>query len=136
MENFEVIEYEIWRKGLPLTLRNALGPSDMANMFTEDEKRKAAISSDVIGSINITNGTRSTQKKILLKSNWFTEEYYTIHDDGECLIIKKCYMHIPKNAHKMTKCKHISIEHSEISNGEYYFDVELSTEDDAHIYYR
>jgi len=33
MKRLDIIEYEIWRKSLPMTLRNALAPSDMANMF-------------------------------------------------------------------------------------------------------
>ena len=39
MTKVEIIEYEIWRKTLPMTLRNALAPSDLANMFNEDQKQ-------------------------------------------------------------------------------------------------
>lgn len=90
----------------------------------------------VSGSITVYNGIRITQKHIAISKEWATEEYYTIEDDGECLIIKKCYMEIPKTAHKLRANKHISIEHSEIQNGEYVFDPDESSEDEVVIYYR
>ena len=36
MTKEEIIEYEIWRKTLPMTIRKALGPSDMASLFIEN----------------------------------------------------------------------------------------------------
>ena len=35
----------------------------------------------VSGSITVSNGCQPTQKQIHSTSNWFTEEYYTLHDD-------------------------------------------------------
>ena len=35
MTKLEIIEYEIWRKTLSMTLRNALAPSDLANMYSK-----------------------------------------------------------------------------------------------------
>ena len=91
---------------------------------------------NVSGSINVTNGCRQTQKKIHISLDWATEEYYTTNDDGECLVITKCYMDIPKSAKKIDKSSHIAIEHSEIQNGRYFFDEKESTEDEVVIYYR
>ena len=90
----------------------------------------------VSGSITVYDGIRGTQKHIAISKEWATEKYYTIEDDGECLIIKKCYVEIPKTAHKLRANKHISIEHSEIQNGEYVFDVDESNKDEVVVYYR
>jgi len=102
---------------------------------TQEEKEVLHIGV-VSGSITVYNGARSTQKHIAISKEWATEEYYTIEDDGECLIIKKCYMEVPKTAKKLRGNKHISIEHSEIQNGEYVFDSDESNEDEVTIYYR
>lgn len=91
---------------------------------------------NVSGSITVYDGIRGTQKHIAISKEWATEEYYTIEDDGECLIFKKCYMEIPKNAHKLRKGINLSIEHSEIENGKYVFDVDESNEDEVVVYYR
>jgi hypothetical protein len=89
----------------------------------------------VRGSISVCNGSRTTQKEIVISKNWANTEYYTIKDDGECLLIKKCYMEIPKNAYKLRRNNNISIEHSEIKNGKYFFDEDESDEDKAVVYY-
>ena len=68
----------------------------------------------VIGSINVSNGARDTQKQIHIStnwSNWSNCDYYTIIDDGECLIIRKHYLEVPKNAKKINKSNQISMEH-------------------------
>ena len=106
--------------------------------YTEPtQEEKEALHIGVVGgSITVYNGGRSTQKHIAISKEWATEEYYTIKDDGECLIIKKCYMEVPKTAKKLCGNKHISIEHSEIQNGEYVFDSDESNEDEVAIYYR
>ena len=41
----------------------------------------------VSGSITVYNGIRRTQKHIAISKEWATEEYYTIEDDGETLIL-------------------------------------------------
>jgi hypothetical protein len=88
----------------------------------------------VSDSITVSNGCQQTQKQIHSNSKWFTEEYYTLNDDGECLIISKCYMDIPKNAHKFKKNNAFSLI-TEMPNGRFEFDEE-STEDELVIYYR
>ena len=90
----------------------------------------------VSGSIIVYDGIRLSQKHIKINKDWANTEYFTIKDDGECLVIKKCYMDIPKNAYKLRKGCLLSIEHSEIQNGKYVFDNEESTEDEAVVYYR
>ena len=90
----------------------------------------------VSGSITVYNGIRLTQKHISISKEWANAKYYTIDDNGECLVFKKCYMEVPKNAYKLRAGCQLSIEHSEIQNGKYVFDDEESTEDEAVIYYR
>jgi len=105
-------------------------------MSTENSKTEQPCTlHSVSGSINVTNGCQPTQKQILLKSNWFNVDYYKVEDDGECLLITKCYLDIPKNAHKITKSRHISLI-TEMPNGKFDFDNDETTEDVVIIYYR
>jgi len=90
----------------------------------------------VSGSINVCDGARYSQKNIHISTNWTNAEYYTIKDDGECLVITKCFLDVHKKAKKLNNSNHLCIEHSEIQNGCYFFDDEESTEDEAVIYYR
>ena len=59
------------------------------------------------GSVSIyPNGKRESYKSIYSSMEWFNgAEYFEIEIDEYCLIIKKCYMHIPKNASKAVRCK-------------------------------
>ncbi len=87
----------------------------------------------VSGSITVSNATKG-RKQVHSNSNWFTEEYYTIKDDGQCLLIKKHYLEIPKNAIKLRGNNSFGIT-SDIDLGRFEFDEE-STEDELVVYYR
>ena len=89
----------------------------------------------VSDSITVSDGVRPNEKSIHSSSKWFTEEYYTINDDGECLTITKCYMEIPKTAYKFSKSKNFRSLYLDIPNGKYNIDKD-STEDELVIYYR
>ena len=84
----------------------------------------------------VSNGTRLENKQIYLNSKWFTEEYYTIINREGCLIIKKCYMEIPRRAYKFNhKNKSFRAIYVDIPNGKYEVDMDKSTEDELVIYY-
>ena len=91
---------------------------------------------NVSGSISIYDyKPRQGVKEIVGNSEWFNStEYYSITDDGECLVIKKCYMEIPKKALKIYKDNHLRFE-CEAINGTFEIDEE-SNEDELVIYYR
>lgn len=71
-------------------------------------------------------------KEIVSKSEWFNDvEYYIVEKEDECLIIKKCYMEIPKNALKFSDSKHFRLT-MDLPNGTFIFD-EDSNEDELVI---
>lgn len=91
---------------------------------------------DVNGSINVTAGRNERYRQVHSNSKWFdNSEYFTIKDDGECITIKKCGLHIPKNAQKFTSSRHFMYV-SELPLGRFEFDTEESSEDELVIYYR
>lgn len=90
----------------------------------------------VSGSINVHKGRSDRYRDIYSKSSWFDNaEYFDIKDDGECLIIKKCYLEIPKNAQKFTKARHFQFV-SELPLGTFDIVEDESNEDELVIYYR
>lgn len=101
-----------------------------------EKQNPASCQTAVSGSIVVYDGIRSSQKHIAISKEWANAEYYTVKDDGECLVFKKCYLDVPKNAYKLRAGCQLSIEHSEIQNGKYVFDNEESNEDKAVVYYR
>ena len=111
--------------------------NDNLTTNTSNEAEKPAfLVGAVSGSITVYNGGRLSQKHIIISKDWANTEYYTIKDNGECLVFKKCYMDVPKNAYKLRAGCQLSIEHSEIQNGKYVFDNEETNEDEAVVYYR
>lgn len=90
----------------------------------------------ISGSISVSKGRAYPYRQLYSNSEWFDNaEYFVIEDDGECLIIKKCYMEIPKNAQKFTSGRHFQFL-SELPLGTFEFDEEESNEDELVIYYR
>ena len=90
----------------------------------------------VSGSISITKGRTDRYKQLYSNSKWFdVTEYFDIQDDGESLIIKKCYMEIPKTAQKFTSGRHFQFV-SELPLGTFDIDEEESNEDELVVYYR
>lgn len=89
----------------------------------------------VSGSITVSNGCQPTQKQIHSNSKWFSEEYYLIKDDGDRLVITKCYLKIPKDARKFKKNNSLTLI-IDMPNGKFEFDEDESTEDALVIYYR
>lgn len=86
------------------------------------------------GSVSIYKGRADRYRAIYSGSSWFDGvEYFVFEDDGYCLVIKKCYMEIPKKAMKFTKHRNFQFV-SEIPLGTYEFDEE-SNEDELIIYY-
>lgn len=101
-----------------------------------ENKNQPSCLSAISNSITVYDGARLSQKHIIIIKGWANAEYYTIKDNGECLVFKKCYMDVPKNAYKLRTGCQLSIEHSEIQNGKYFFDNEESNDDEAVVYYR
>ena len=90
----------------------------------------------VSGSITVYKGRADRYRDIYSKSSWFdNSEYFVIQDDSESLIIKKCYMEIPKKAQKFTKARHFQFV-SELPLGTFDIDEDESNEDELVIYYR
>ena len=88
----------------------------------------------VIGTISVIDKKRTRYKRLVCKE-WFNNiEYVTINDDGECLVIRKCYMEIPKSAKKIDRGFYVEIE-SDIPLGTFDLDEE-SNEDELVVYYR
>jgi hypothetical protein len=89
-------------------------------------------------SISITNATKG--KNVYCKSDFFViGEYYVFFLDAERLVIKRCYMDIPKKAHKCNPNKgglgkkvFCSLD---IPEGRYPIDLEESNEDQVVIYF-
>jgi len=109
-------------------------------MNTDKSKQKSteqALTIPVVsGSITVYKGRADRYRDIYSKSSWFDNaEYFDIQDDGECLIIKKCYMEIPKTAQKFTKARHFQFV-SELPLGTFDIDKDESNEDELVIYYR
>lgn len=90
----------------------------------------------VSGSISVYDGRTDRYRQIESSSRWFDNaEYFDIQDDGESLIIKKCYMEIPKTAQKFSKIRRFHFV-SELPKGTFVFNEEESNEDELVIYYR
>jgi len=85
--------------------------------------------------ISITQHWKSDRyKKIYSNSKWFDDaEYFNIEDKGDFLIIRKCYMEIPKTALKFSGRKFVFV--SELPLGVFDIDMEESNEDELVIYY-
>ena len=89
----------------------------------------------VTGNISITKGRLDRYRQIYSSCKWFDgAEYFDIQDDGESLLIKKCYMEIPKTAQKFTSSKHFQFV-SELPLGIFDIDEEESNEDELVVYY-
>lgn len=90
---------------------------------------------DVSGSIVINKGRSEKYRQFKSNSNWFeNSEYYSFEENGNCLIITKHYLEVPKNAQK-TKTGHFMCL-SELPLGKFEFDEQESTEDELVIYCR
>ncbi len=106
--------------------------------MTEDNKNaeKQCDIHVVSGSISVYDGRKDRYRQIKSSSRWFNDaDYYVINDDGECLVIKKCYMEVPKNAQKFSKTNRFHFV-SDLPKGTFCFDEEESNEDELVIYYR
>jgi len=89
----------------------------------------------VVGSINVTAGRAQRYRQLYSNSKWFDDsEYFTVKEDGKCLKIRKCGLHIPRNAQKFTSSRHFMYV-SELPIGRLDFDPEDSSEDELVIYY-
>ena len=101
----------------------------------ETETKQCTIPS-VSGSISVTKGREDRYKQLYSSSEWFNgAEYFNIQDDGESIVIKKCYMEIPKTAQKFTSGRHFQFV-SELPLGTFDIDEEESNEDELVVYYR
>ena len=90
-----------------------------------------------INYMHVSKGTRFDNKSLYFNLKWFTEEYYTIINRENCLIIRKCYMEIPKKAYKFNhKNKSFRAIYVDIPNGKYEVNMDESTEDELVIYYK
>ena len=90
----------------------------------------------VSGSITVYKGRADRYRAIYSKSSWFDNaEYFEIQDDGECVVIKKCYLEMPKTAQKFTKSRNFQFV-SELPLGTFDIDEDESNEDELVIYYR
>lgn len=90
---------------------------------------------DVSGSITVSNGRNDNYRQFRSNSNWFSDsEYYTFNEDYGCLIIKKHYIEVPKNAQRTNNGYFHCV--SEMPLGKFEFDEEDSTEEELIIYYR
>lgn len=92
---------------------------------------------DIIkGTISVYKGKGDRYRQMYSGSDWFDNaEYFDIQDDGYCLIIKKCYMEVPKTAQKFTYGRQFHFV-SELPLGKFEIDSEESNEDELVIYYR
>lgn len=87
----------------------------------------------VSGSIVISKGRAEIYRQFKSNSNWFKNyEYFTLKEEGDCLIITKHYLEVPKNAQK-TKTGHFMCL-SQLPLGKFEFDEQESTEDELVIY--
>jgi hypothetical protein len=103
---------------------------------SKKEQTKQCTIPSVSGSITVYKGRADRYRDIYSKSSWFdNSEYFVIQDDSESLIIKKCYMEIPKKAQKFTKARHFQFV-SELPLGTFDIDEDESNEDELVIYYR
>lgn len=91
---------------------------------------------EIRGTINIYEGRLGRYRNLKSSSKWFNEsDHFDIQDQGSgLLIIKKCYLEIPKSAQKCTKGGSFSFL-SELPLGTFDIDEEESTEDELIIYY-
>lgn len=92
----------------------------------------------ITGSISIKpTGIHGRYRFLYSQSKWFDGcEYFTIKDDGECLIIKKCTgIDMPKKAYKFSKSKKFCLE-SDLPTGKFEIDKDESNEDILFIYYK
>jgi hypothetical protein len=106
-------------------------------MNTDSKENEKQCDIHVIsGSINVGKGRADPYRDIYSKSPWFNSaEYFDIQVDDECIVIKKCYLEIPKKAQKFTTSRHFQFK-SELPLGTFCFDEEESNEDELLIYYR
>lgn len=89
----------------------------------------------VSGSIRITKASSQSQRAIIPHCDWFLQhEYFTIDDDGEKIIFKKCYMEVPRRAYKLTKRGVFTIL-SEADLGTFNICVEETNVDEVVVYY-
>jgi len=82
-------------------------------------------------------GVHKRHRFIYSKYKWFDGcEYFTIKDNGECVIIGKCYgVDTPKKSYKFSKSRKFGIE-SDLPVGKFEIDVDESNEDELFIYYK
>lgn len=94
----------------------------------------------ISGKITITKGNlkgfESRYRCFYSSADWFSDaEWFVFDSDQYCLRIKKCrLMEIPKRAHKLTKGTTFQFN-SELPIGNFLFDEEESTIDEAVIYF-
>ena len=81
-------------------------------------------------------GSNGRRKNIYCKSNWFSDaEYFQFINEDGSLIIKKCYLEIPKGAVKMSKNGYLQLN-IDIPLGTFDIDFEDSNEDEIVVYYK
>jgi len=110
---------------------------ELTKIMTEENKNteKQCDINVVSGSISITKGRADRYRQLYSSSEWFDgTEYFDIQDDGESLIIKKCYMEIPKTAQKFTSGRHFQFV-SELPLGTFDIDEEESNDGELVVYY-
>jgi hypothetical protein len=96
-----------------------------------------SVKADVSGSIRITKAALQSQRAIIPHCDWFLQhEYFTIDDDGEKIIFKKCYVEVPKRAYRLPKTGVFTIL-SEADLGTFNICVkETDDVDEVVVYYR
>ena len=106
------------------------------NTQTSELRTKQPLFIDgVSGSICVIKGTKQKYKRVVC-GGWFDGvEYFITEDDGECFVIKKCYMEIPKRARKIDRNMYLEFI-GEIPIGTFDIDEEESNEDELVVYYR
>ena len=90
----------------------------------------------ISGTIKVRKGKSDRYKMIYSNCKWFEDaEYFDIQENNEVLVIKKCYMIIPKTAQKSKKVGFFYCV-SELPLGTFNIDENESNEDELVIYYK
>ena len=82
-----------------------------------------------------TKGKRENYKQIYVCEEWSKGcDYFTLQEYYDKLIIKKCYLDIPRNALKLSKPNNLISYQSYIESGRLYADLQESDEDTLVFY--
>ena len=107
----------------------------MENKETKLTEKEALHIGGVSGSVVISKGRSQATKRVRC-GDWLNDtEYCIVKDDGECLVVKKCYMEIPKKAKKIDVDRKLEFI-GQIPIGAFDIDDEESNEDELVVYYR